>query len=80
MNDVVQLVRGFFQIGIMPAHINETHIARIPKKLVHLVPANYRPISLCNVIYRIIAKCLANRLNCLSLICRIMCIPRNKFA
>jgi hypothetical protein len=60
--DVVQLVRNFFQSGIMPSHINDTHIALILKKLVPLVPTDYRPISLCNVIYKIIAKCLANRL------------------
>jgi hypothetical protein len=60
--DVTQLVRNFFQTGIMPTHINDTHIALIPKKLVPLIPADYRPISLCNVIYKIIAKCIANRL------------------
>ena len=60
--DVTDLVRNFFQTGIMPTHINDTHIALIPKKLVPLVPADYRPISLCNVIYKIIAKCIANRL------------------
>jgi hypothetical protein len=60
--DVVQLVRNFFQTGIMTAHINDTHIALIPKKLVPLVPPDYRPISLCNVIYKIIVKCLAKRL------------------
>lgn len=60
--DVVQLVRNFFQTGIMPAHINDTHIVLIPKKLVPLVPADYRPIILCNVIYKNISKCLANRL------------------
>jgi hypothetical protein len=52
--DVVQLVRSFFQSGIMPSHINDTHIAWIPKKLVPLVPTDYRPISLCNVIYKLI--------------------------
>jgi hypothetical protein len=46
----------------MPAHINDTHIALIPKKLVPIVPADYRPISPCNVVYKIIAKCIANRL------------------
>lgn len=60
--DVMQLVRNFFQTSIMPSHINDTHIALIPKKLVPLVPADYRPISLCSVIYKIIAKCIANRL------------------
>jgi hypothetical protein len=60
--DVIQLVRSFFQTGIMPAHINDTHIALIPKKLFSSIPADYRPISLCNVIYKIIAKCIANRL------------------
>jgi hypothetical protein len=60
--DVVQLVRNFFQTGIIPSHINDTHIALIPKKLVPLIPADYTPISLCNVIYKIIAKCIANRL------------------
>ena len=60
--DVVQVVRTFFQTGIMPGHINDTHIALIPRKLVPLIPPEYRPISLCNVIYKLIAKCPANQL------------------
>lgn len=56
------LVKSFFDSGILPAHINDTHISLIPKKLVPLVPADYRPISLCNVVYKLIAKSLANRL------------------
>ena len=58
----MQLITIFFQSGVMPAHINDTHISLIPKKLVPLIASDYRPISLCNVIYKIIAKCLANRL------------------
>ena len=61
-DDVANLVKSFFQSGIMPAHINDTHIVLIPKKLVSQVPADYRPISLFNVVYKIIAKALANRL------------------
>jgi hypothetical protein len=56
------LVKSFFHTCILPNHINDTHIALIPKKLVPLIPADYRPISLCNVVYKLIAKCLANRL------------------
>jgi hypothetical protein len=46
----------------MPAHINNTRIDLISKKLAPLVPADYRPISSRSVIYKLIAKCLANRL------------------
>lgn len=61
-DDIVKVVRDFYEKGILPAHLNDTQIALIPKKLVSLVPADFRPISLCNVIYKVIAKTLANRL------------------
>lgn len=61
-DDVTALVRSFYQTGILPPHISDTNIALIPKKLVPQVPTDYRPISLCNVIYKIIARTLANRL------------------
>lgn len=60
--DVTNLVRNFYATGIIPPHLNDTQIALIPKKLVCHLPSDFRPISLCNVIYKIIAKSLANRL------------------
>ena len=42
--------------------INQTYIALIPKKKDCESPADYRPISLCNILYKIISKVLANRL------------------
>lgn len=61
-DDVTALINNFYVTGILPAHLNETHITLIPKKLACRVPSDYRPISLCNVIYKLIAKSLANRL------------------
>ena len=61
-DDVRALVTNFYTTGIMPPHLNDTHLALIPKKLVCHVPSDFSPISLCNVVYKIIVKSLANRL------------------
>jgi hypothetical protein len=39
--DMLQLVRNSFQIGIISAHINDTHIALIEKKRVPLAFAKF---------------------------------------
>lgn len=45
-----------------PATINHTYIALIPKVPKPRKVSEYRPISLCNVVYRIITKAIANRM------------------
>jgi len=41
--------------------INHTFISLIPKPKTPIHPSNFRPISVCNVILKIITKTLANR-------------------
>ena len=46
----------------MDEYINSTNIALIPKKKTPVNVTEFRPISLCNVVYKIISKVLVNRL------------------
>jgi hypothetical protein len=55
-------VQQFFASGKMPAEINEAAIVLIPKVDKPELLKEFRPISLCSVIYKIVSKCLVNRL------------------
>ncbi|XP_019177735.1 PREDICTED: uncharacterized protein LOC109172940 [Ipomoea nil] len=60
--EVVSFCHNFLTSGQLPASVNETHIVLIPKTKHPELMSEFRPISLCNVLYRILAKVLANRL------------------
>ena len=61
-DDVVNAVLDFLNNGVMLPDLNHTNIVLIPKVKNPEKMSEFRPISLCNVIYKVISKVLANRL------------------
>ena len=59
---VTSTVLDFLNHGMSPPNFNETHIVLIPKINEPKHVSDYRPISLCNVAYKIASKAIANRL------------------
>lgn len=55
-------IKSFFEKGFLPKGVNTTILALIPKTTGAKTMKDYRPISLCNVLYKVISKIIANRL------------------
>ena len=60
--DVCATIQDFFQSCRLLKQVNHSIIALVPKSANVSSPSDYRPISCCNVIYKVIAKILASRL------------------
>jgi hypothetical protein len=60
--DVVTAILSVLKSGYMLRKANHSHIVLIPKKQNPQLISDYRPISLSNVVYKILSKVLANRL------------------
>lgn len=54
--------KNFFDTGVLPEGVNETAIVLIPKVAYPEPLKDFRTISLCNVIYKVVSKCIVNRL------------------
>jgi len=59
--DVHQVVLSCLNSGAILKSINHTFITLIPKVHNPEKVTNFQPISLCNVIYKIVSKVIANR-------------------
>ena len=56
------MVLDFLNSGIAPPMFNDTHVVLIPKNKDPKNISDYRPISLCNVIFKLASKVIANML------------------
>ena len=54
-------MQSFFHYGHLLKSVNETLISLIPKTDSPTSITKFRPISLCNIIYKIISKALTNK-------------------
>jgi hypothetical protein len=61
-DDITQIVLRVLNGDDIPTEINHMFTVLIPKVQSHVSLSQFQPISLCNVIYKIISKALANRL------------------
>lgn len=75
-SDVMKAVKEFFVNGRLLRDLNSTAIVMIPKTLEACALGDYRPISCCNIVYKIISKIIANRLKSILRVC----ISRNQAA
>jgi hypothetical protein len=61
-DDVTHLISVAFETGEFPQSLSETLVALIPKVDCPTNFKEFRPISLCNTVYKLITKILVNRL------------------
>lgn len=60
--EIFHYCKGWLADCSFPANLNDTNVVLIPKKDNADTMKDLRPIALCNVLYKFVAKVLANRL------------------
>ncbi|GAU35047.1 hypothetical protein TSUD_30130 [Trifolium subterraneum] len=75
-DDIFRAASTWLERVYFPTSLNETNICLIPKCDNPTSMKDLRPISLCNVLYKMISKVLANRLKC----CLDKCVSQEQLA
>ena len=75
--DLLKMIKGFMRKAKIGGGINSTYLALIPKETNPDTFASFRPISLCNASYKILAKLLTNRIK--PLLKRVISSPQGGF-
>ena len=65
-NSICEEIKEVFTHGVVPSYLNETLIALLPKCQNPESLDNYRPISLCNSIYKVVSKIIVARIRPIS--------------
>ncbi|KAL5569507.1 hypothetical protein UlMin_026082 [Ulmus minor] len=76
-DDVVATVRNFFITGHLHPYLNQSNIIQVPKGQNPKTTNQFRPIAVCNVIYKVISNLLANRV--MPLLDKLICLTQNDF-
>ena len=61
-DDVTEVVLAYLHANTIHSGLNHTYLTLIPKVKSPVKVLDFRPIALCNILYKIISKVLANRL------------------
>ncbi|KAJ4802650.1 RNA-directed DNA polymerase (reverse transcriptase)-related family protein [Rhynchospora pubera] len=62
---LLHTVHAFFQTGKLEPILARSNVVLIPKKEDPKEVTDYRPISVCNLVYKVISKLLSARMRCL---------------
>jgi hypothetical protein len=75
-DDIFEATKEWLERGYFPSSLNDTNICLIPKCDQPKSMKELRPISLCNVLYKMVSKVLANRLK----VCLGKCVGEEQSA